>query len=328
MANALQSDDAKVTLLQKIPVSIFGIIMGISGLSNAFRLAEHLFRLNYYFGSISGLMACGLLFLLLLVFLLKFMLFPVMVLDDFNHPLNSSFYGTIPISILLVSTIVHQFSVIGYQILWCLGTLLIFVLAYISFYRLLGGGKQRREITPILILPVVGVLNVAVTSGKIPWFWAHDVSLLSLAVGGILAIVFFTLIFSEIIYGQALSLALKPSLMILMSPFAVGFLAYINISAHVDLFSTLLYYFASFLFSIFFIKIFNHQYKFIHTWWSVSFPMAALTNCSLVCAINDHRIFSITISAILLITLGVLISYMFFQTIIKFFNNTLFSASE
>jgi len=74
---------------------------------------------------------------------------------------------------------------------------------------------------------------------------------------------------------------MTPSLMILVAPFAVGFLAYSNIVGGIDRFGALLFYFALFMFAVVVTKVFRRSVEFSPAWWTIGFPMAALVNAAL-----------------------------------------------
>ena len=55
----------------------------------------------------------------------------------------------------------------------------------------------------------------------------------------------------------------------------VGFLAYVNVTGHVDLFAGMLFYFGLFLFVLLSWRVFRRPVPFAPSWWAISFPMAA-----------------------------------------------------
>lgn len=312
------------SLLFKLPVSIFGAVMGLAGLSRAFLLAATVFGLHVYWANIASGTAFTIFIVLAIAYVLKCITYPHRVAADFNSPANGSFFGTIPIATLLLSTLFQPFSAIAYQVCWYIGTVMMLSLAYVTCYRLLCAKQEYINITPVLILPIVGVLNVAVTGGHIPGGWAHEINLMALSIGGILTVAFFTLIFSRLMHHDKLSTAMEPTLMILMSPFAVCFLAYVSVTNSVDLFATALYYFALFLFLVLFFRIFLNQRSFIHTWWSVGFPVAALTNSALKYALVNHNLLSRIIAGALLMVLTMLITYMLVKSLYLLYKKSLF----
>ncbi|MFD2146101.1 hypothetical protein [Mucilaginibacter antarcticus] len=151
------------SLPEVFPVSIFGSVMGLAGLSRAFRLAETLFGLSTFAGDLVTFIAVTAFILIAGIFLVKVFRFPKSVRDEFLHPSKGSFYATIPIAVLLMSTVVRSHFQIGY-FMWCSGTVLMLALTGYTFYSLISRGRQQLDISPVLILPVVGVLNIAVTA--------------------------------------------------------------------------------------------------------------------------------------------------------------------
>jgi tellurite resistance protein len=73
---------------------------------------------------------------------------------------------------------------------------------------------------------------------------------------------------------------MTPSLMILVAPFAVGFLAYSNL-AGIDRFAALLFYFGLFMFAVVAPRVFRRSIRFSPAWWAIGFPLAALVNAAL-----------------------------------------------
>ncbi|MNT95933.1 potassium-tellurite ethidium and proflavin transporter [compost metagenome] len=71
-----------------------------------------------------------------------------------------------------------------------------------------------------------------------------------------------------------------PSLMILVAPFEVGFLAYANLFG-IDRFAAMLFYFGLFLAVVLGFKVFRRDVPFAPSWWAISFPLAALANAAL-----------------------------------------------
>ena len=71
--------------------------------------------------------------------------------------------------------------------------------------------------------------------------------------------------------------------MILVAPFAVGFIAYVNLVQKVDMFAALLFYFALFLFVIICYRLVVKPAPFSPaSWWAIGFPTAALSNSALM----------------------------------------------
>jgi tellurite resistance protein len=148
-----------------------------------------------------------------------------------------------------------------------------------------------------------------------PMPWAHEVNLFALAVGTVIALLFFTMIMSRLIHHEPLPAGLVPSLMILMAPFEVGFLAYTNFTQHVDTFAGLLFYFGLFAFLTLAPKVFSRGIPFAAGWWAISFPMAALASASLKYSMFVQAPPLTVIAIILLAELSITIGVLFVRTL-------------
>jgi tellurite resistance protein len=168
---------------------------------------------------------------------------------------------------------------------------------------------------PAWLIPGVATLDIVVAGGDAPQAWAHELNVFSLAVGTMVALVFFTMIMSRLIHHQEkLANEMVPSLMILVAPFEVGFLAYTNFFQRVDTFAAMLFYFGLFIFLALVFKVFRRGIPFAAGWWALSFPLAALSNAALRYA--DHvRYLPVTVFALAMLAfLSALIAVLLART--------------
>ncbi len=143
-----------------------------------------------------------------------------------------------------------------------------------------------------------------------PMAWAPEINLFAGAVGAVLALVLFAMIVSRLVHRDPLVPAMTPSLMILVAPFAVGFLAYVNIIGGIDRFAALLFYFGLFMFAVVAPKVFRRGIGFSAAWWAIGFPMAALANAALKYAdfraSGPHGVLAAVLLGLLSVALAVL----------------------
>lgn len=166
-----------------------------------------------------------------------------------------------------------------------------------------------------MLIPGVATLDIVVAGGTLPMAWAHEVNLLAAGVGTVVAIAFFTMIFSRLVHQAPLASGMIPSMMILMAPFEVGFLAYINVVQRVDAFAGFLFYFGLFLFIILATRIFRSSIGFATGWWAISFPMAALSNAALKYAAARQFIVLHYVAGALLVLVTIAIVVLFVRTL-------------
>ncbi|REE87465.1 tellurite resistance protein [Paenibacillus taihuensis] len=309
--------------LQFLPVNLFGSVMGISGLSLAWKQSSHLFGSSPIIAEGIGMVAIMMFIVLTIAYVSKWIHYPEKVKAEFMHPIAGNFFGTITIAVLLLSSVVAPYSKLLGQTVWIIGTVTTLMLSYVIVTRLLKGKQDQGNAVPAWLIPGVATIDVAVAGGTMPFPWAHELNLLCLAIGGVVALVFFTLIVYRLVHHDPLPAGLTPSLIILIAPFEVGFLGYTNFMQRIDNFASILFYFGLFLFVILFFKVFKKTIPFGASWWAVSFPMAALSNASLKYALFVDGWPLKAVAAIILALLTVVLVVLFLRTLIILFNGKL-----
>lgn len=267
--------------VRNLPVSLFSSVMGLSGLALAWRLAHGSLGAPAAVGEAVAALALGVFVLVSCGYLLKVVKHWHAVQAEFQHPVAGNFFGTVVISILLLSAIVAPYSVSAARALWIVGVLSTFTLSFVAVSRLLKGQVDASHAVPAWLIPGVATLDIAVTGGHMPMAWAAELNLTAGAVGAVLALVLCVMIISRLVHRDPLVPAMTPSLMILVAPFGVGFLAYSNIVGGIDRFAALLFYFGLFMFIVLAPRVFRPGIRFSPAWWAIGFPMAALVNAAL-----------------------------------------------
>jgi tellurite resistance protein len=270
--------------VQFLPVSLFASVMSIAGLALAWRLASKAYGADLVVSNAIGIIALALFGVLALAYLAKLAKYPALVKQEFNHPVIGSFFGTVGISILLLSSVIGAYSAVAQLIVWSAGAAVTLALSALMISRLLNGNAAAASVVPAWLIAGVGSLDIVVTGGSFTAPWTHEVNLLAAGVGGVSALVFFVLIFSRLVHHAPMAEAMRPSKMILVAPFGVGFIAYVNLVRTVDMFAALLLYFGLFLFVIIGYRLVTRPAPFSPSWWAIGFPMAALANAALLYA--------------------------------------------
>lgn len=313
----------KQNSVKNLPVNLFGSVMGLAGLSLAWRLSHDVLGTSIVIADTIGIIAILAFLAIGFGYLAKWTKYPDAVHAEFTHPIAGNFFGTITIGILLLSAVIGTYSVFLQQVVWTIGVVSTVVLSFIIVSRLLKGNVDRGHAVPAWLIPGVATLDIAVAGGTMPMAWAHEVNLFAAAVGSVVALVFFTMIFSRLVHKEALPAGMVPSLMILIAPFEVGFLAYINIVQKVDTFAALLFYFGLFMFVVLAFKVFRPSVAFAPAWWAISFPIAALSNAALKYAATANTLFLTSIAGVILLILSVAIAILFVRTLHILFNGKL-----
>jgi tellurite resistance protein len=298
-----------------LPISLFGSVMSVAGLALAWRLTGKTYGANPDVSNVIGLIALVLFAVLVLSYLGKLLKYPDVVKHEFSHPVIGSFFGTVGISILLLSSVIGSYSATAQLVVWSIGTVVTLALSMLMISRLLNGNAAPASVVPAWLIAGVGSLDIVVTGGGLTAGWTHEVNLLAAAVGGVSALVFFVLIFSRLVHHEPLAEPMRPSKMILVAPFAVGFIAYVNLVQKVDMFAALLFYFALFLFVIVGYRLIVKPATFSPSWWAIGFPMAALSNAALTYANATGAVVLAWIAMLLLFVLTVAIAALSIRTV-------------
>ena len=231
--------------IKYFPISAFSIILGLTGLAIVFQKAEEIMGFPFKIDMIIISITIAIFASISFMYLVKVFKFPDEVIDDFENPVKLSFFPTISISILLLSIAFLNIDMVTSKVLWIIGTTVhtFFTYKVISIW-MMHPKFEIKHINPAWFIPVVGNILIPVAgvqhySPEISWFFY--------SVGIIFWIVLFTIFMYRIIFFHPLPEKLLPTLAILISPAAIGFIAYVKLIHQIDSFARILYYFALFL---------------------------------------------------------------------------------
>lgn len=305
--------------VKNLPVNLFGSVMGIAGLALAWRGASHLFGADPAIANGIGLLSLLVFAALAAGYLRKWAAFPAAVRAEFQHPVAGNFFGKVAIALLLLSSVLAPWSATLQKLVWAIGSIATLALGYVVVSRVLRGNMAAANVVPAWLIPGVASLDIAVTGGA----WGQQVNLLALGIGTAIAIVFFVLIFSRLVHGEPLPAGMTPSLMVMIAPFEVGFLAYVNVTQHVDMFAAMLFYFGLFMFLVLAPRVFRRSVPFAPSWWAISFPIAALVNAAIrYAAVADSAAVEV-LAGVLLVFLTITIAVLLLRTLQSLFNGKL-----
>ena len=262
--------------LAHFPVSIFSIVMGLTGLAIAWQKASAALHVPAVIWQTIAAFSSVLFVGLVLLYSLKVQRFPKFVMEEWAHPVRVNFFPTISICLLLLGIVWFDNANTLSRVLWLAGTLL-----HLAFtFAILNSWMHQthydiKHANPAWFIPVVGNLFVPIcgvhfASPEIAWFF--------FSIGMIFWIVLMTIIFYRIFFHEPIPPRLMPTLFILLAPPAVGFIAYGTLTESLDGFARVLYYTALFLALL----LGSNALRFMRggfflSAWAYSFPLAAMT---------------------------------------------------
>ena len=312
-------------MLDYLPVGLFGSVMGLAGLSVAWRLAQARYGTPGWIAHAIGAAAVLAFALMLAGYGIKAATAFGAVRAEFRHPVAGNLFGTILIGLLLLPIIVAPYTRPVAQVLWIAGAVGMVLFAWFVVSRWMGDRQQVAHATPAWIIPVVGLLDVPLALPALGLPPMPEVGVFALAVGLFFAVPLFTLIFSRLLFEPPLPDALKPSLLILVAPFAVGYSTYTLATGQTDLFSEALY-----MLTLFILAVLLGQLRYLPTccpfrvsWWAVSFPLAASSIAALRFAAAQRGLVADAIAIALLALATLVIAALLGRTVLGLFRGEL-----
>jgi tellurite resistance protein len=305
-------------MLEYLPVGLFGSVMGLTGLSVAWRLAHARYGTPELISLVIAALAVLAFVLVTVGYMVKTATAFAVVRTEFRHPIAGNLFGTVLISLLLLPIVLVPYAHRLAQGLWIAGAAGMVVFAWLIVTRWMSDRQQVAHATPAWIVPVVGLLDVPLALPSLGLPPMHGLMVFALAVGLFFAIPLFTLIFSRLLFEPPMPDALKPSLLILVAPFAVGYSAYIVTVGQADLFAEALYMLTLFVLAVLLPQLRNLPLccGFRVSWWAVSFPLAASSIAALRFASVAPGVIADTIAIALLALATLVIAALLARTVV------------
>jgi tellurite resistance protein len=269
--------------LAYLPVALFGSVMGLTGLSVAWRVAASRYGLPEGISAVYAGIALLAFAAMSLAYIAKLLFAPDAVRTEFGNPITGTLFGTLLISMLLVPILLAPRALLAAQILWMTGVVGMVAFAWHMLSRWMRQRQQIGHAIPAWIVPVVGILDIPLAQPSLELPQLHGLMMASLAVGLFFAVPLFTIVLARLVFEEKLPPVLQPTVMILLAPFAVGFSSYVATTGQVDLFAQSLYWLTLFLLPLLLgrLRSLVQSCPFRVSWWAVSFPLAASATCAI-----------------------------------------------
>jgi tellurite resistance protein len=244
-------------------------------------------------------------------YLAKIIRHPDAVKAEWNHPVRIAFFPAISISLLLLSAALLAGHKAIAGPLWWIGMALQGVLALSVISAWIGHRSFAPvHVSPAWFIPAVG--NVIVPLAGVP-LGHTELSWLFFSAGVMFWIVLLTLVINRLMFHDPLPGRLVPTLVILIAPPSVAFIAWTRLSGGVDSFGHILLSLAY----VFTLIVLTQAPKFMRlpfalSWWALSFPIAALSTASFLYGrelqSQSHIVIGTGLLVLLLIIVGGLLA--------------------
>lgn len=300
--------------LKYFPVTMYAIVMGLSGLTIVFSKFYHMQWLPKFFFDGFLFLTFGLFLIISLFYGLKAINHFDEVLADFKHRIRINFFSAISISLLLLSVAMMAYWPFLSLILWWVGVILHTVLMLYTISYWIQHNFEIQTMNPAWFIPVVGNIIIPVAGVE---YMPKAFSFFYFAVGFFFWIILFAIFLNRAIFHHQLPQKFLPTLFILIAPPAVGFISYLRIGQSWDTFAIFMLYIAYFFVAliIFLYRSFS-KLKFFLSWWAFTFPLTAITIASVVAYQVSSQIIYKYLSFTMLAISVVMISVVVWRTLV------------
>ena len=258
-------------LLARLSISMFSMVMGIGGLANAWAAAHRVFGLPLLISQVLLFIAVMCFVALVLLHLAKLRFCFAEVVEEFAHPVRSSFFPAVSVATIVLSIGVRAYSTQLAEVLWWTGASMHLAFAVTLIRRWILHAQDETVLTPAWFIPVVG--NILVPVGGVPL--GHvEISWFFFSIGLIFWLSFFTIVLHRVLFVPVMSQRSMPTLFILLAPPSIGLSAYLAFTggqagALGDMFYCLALFIAILLASLG--RHLAHG-PFFMSWWAMTFP--------------------------------------------------------
>jgi len=271
-----ESREVDVSRLEHFPVTFFASVMGLAGLTLALHRAEAVLGAGHAVSSTALAVTVAVFMTITVVYAVKALRLPQAVAAEWRHPVKLAFFPTVSISLLLIATALRPEAEQAARAIWLAGTVLQGVLTLAVVAGWIGHRPfEPVHISPAWFIPAVGNVVVPVAGAPLGYV---ELSWLFFSAGIVFWLILLTLVMNRLIFHDPLPARLYPTLVILIAPPSVAFLAWMQLTGDLTPFARVLFYTA-----IVFAGIVATQagaiarLPFALSWWALSFPVAALT---------------------------------------------------
>ena len=301
-------------IIKPFPITLFSIVMGLSGLVTVYEKVAFLFEAPPIIYEVLLGITSALLAIIFGLYALKVALYTDEVKAELYHPIKINFFSAIPISFLLISiSWYNEVNPLIGIVLWYAAAPVQLLMLLFTFGRWIRHDHSLAHANPAWFIPIVGTILIPVVGVDIaPLF----VSIFFFSIGLFFWIIFFTIILYRLIFHDTLQTKFIPTLFIFIAPPAVGLISYVRLTGQLDLFGYVLYSLALFL-VLLLLSMAPHfkMPKFFISWWAYTFPLdAAALSSMLLYELTREPLFAV-ISVITVTLATLVIAYISWATL-------------
>lgn len=262
--------------LQHYPVTLFASVMGIGGLSLAWRRAAHVYDAPAWIGQAFFWLGLVVFAVVTAFYVAKWVRHPAAAKAELRHPIRMTFVPTITIALLVLATAGQDLLPRVAEVAWWIGAVahLALTVVVISAW-FVRSDIGLDQITPAWFIPVVGNVVTPLAAEELG---NADLAWFSFGVGLVFWVALLPLLlFRLLLHPQPLPPKLMPTLAIFAAPPAVAMLSWQGLSGDVDGPGTRILYAATVMFVALVVAQYTRlrRVPFALPYWAYTFPAAA-----------------------------------------------------
>ncbi len=298
--------------LKHFPVMMFAVVMGLSGLALVYQKAALWLGYPKIIADVLAFADVAIFGIITLLYIAKAIKYPKSIKNEFAHPVRVNFFAAIAISLLLVSSLMHEYGCTFSVYVWYAGAIweAYMTLHVISYW--VNKNVEIKHSNPAWLIPVVG--NVIVPLSGVGYV-SNALLFYFLTIGIFFWVILLAILLNRIIFHHQLVQKFVPTLFILLAPPAAGMISYVKIFGF-DLMAQSLYNIALFFsFLLLFMAKNFVNIKFFISWWAFTFPVAAMSIASLLAFHKSGESFYEIVSHISVAVTTIVVAYVAYHTI-------------
>jgi tellurite resistance protein len=312
----------KPTFLEFFPLTLFAAVSSLSSLSAAWGLTG--WPVGAQLKGLLGMTSTGIFVIVSVIYALKWRRYPGIIKHDFEDPIAMNLFGVFFISLLIISGFLYNYNPQLGFVIWVAGTVAISIFSWIVLSRWFGHPQNPQNALPVWLVPLIGILDVPLTGLRYTSPDIRELCLFFFVTSLLFIAILIVVIFTRLLFQAELASPMYPTLLLLSVPFSMTYAIYDTMTGGradvtgggADLIGAFLFYGALFMAAVFGRKIFfcMLRFQFSVSFWTVSFPLAALTVAAFRYAHHSTILFVKVIPFLLLAGTSVIVIALFYQT--------------
>jgi len=295
--------------LQHFPVTLFSSVMGIGGLSLAWRRAAAVWQLPTWPAQTGFWVAATVFVVLAAVYAAKWVRFPAAAWAEVRHPIRMTFVPTITISVLILATAGQDIAPAVAKVAWWVGGvghLAVTVAVLTAWFS--RPDILHTHVTPAWFIPIVG--NV-VTPLAAPRLGSVELAWMAFGVGVVFWVGLLPLLLQRVLlHDEPLPRKLLPTIAIFIAPPSVAMLSWGSLTGSVaDPVGRILFAAAMMFVVLLFAQALTlRSVPFALPYWAYSFPLAAASAAAIAMAgARPSAVYDVVGAVLLTVTTGVVL---------------------